>query len=41
LSEIKATLEAAYTISKNKFNLFELTEFDDIMGLSFDGENWF
>lgn len=41
LSEIKATLEAAYTISKNKFNSFELKEFDDIMGLSFDGENWF
>jgi hypothetical protein len=41
LLEIKAKLEAAYTISKNNFNLFELTEFDDIMGLSFDGENWF
>ena len=40
LLEIKAKLEAAYTISKNNFNLFELTEFDDIMGLSFDGTNW-
>lgn len=40
LPEIKTILENAYNVSKNKLNDFQLKEFDDIIGLYYDGENW-
>lgn len=38
--EIKSTLEVMYNISKTKLSDFQLKEFDDIIGLSFDGTKW-
>lgn len=40
VSEIKATLEVMYNASKSKLSNFQLKEFDDITGLSFDGTEW-
>lgn len=38
--EIKVALENMYNGSKNKFTNFQLRQYDDLIGLSFDGTDW-
>jgi len=40
LEEIKQTLEENYNGVKQKLSQFELNGYDEILNVSFDGENW-